>query len=287
VLASEAAIQEMLAKGMKEPEILAEIARMNGVTQDKVLQPTVTQPIGGFGKSGEGASILSPRQLEANKETGKNDANDIAETKKQLSAFRSANENLRPMEAILLSGQHTSGALHETLNKVGGYFNYLDPDNSLAKAAGNDAAYFGNMMNLVRDKIQALGSGTAVSNLDLIVTQKSVGDLRNTPQGNLKVLGLMKLFNATMAELGQNKIDHYDNSNETLKGYKSRAEPTHALRATRHAYGDGVIMSYDVQSKSEWIEEQKRRNAGKEIPKDILDREWKRFADDSVRMVFK
>ena len=207
-------------------------------------------------------------------------------TKEQMKSLYSASQNILPMEGILLSGKHTSGQMHEALNKIGGYLSYIDPEGSLAKSVGNDAAYFGSMMNLVRDKIKALGAGTAVSNLDLIVTQKSVGDLRNTPQGNLKVLGLTKLFNATMGEQGQRKVDYFD-QNSKLQGYKTNTEPTHAIRARRNAYKDGSIMSYDVQSKDEWVKEQIRRNPGKDIPQDILDREWKRFADDSVRAMFK
>jgi hypothetical protein len=198
----------------------------------------------------------------------------------------SANQNIAPMEAILLSGKHTSGQLHETLNKIGGYFNYLDPTNSLAQSANNDSAYFGNMMNLVRDKIKALGSGTAVSNLDLIVTQKSIGDLRNNPQGNMKVLGTTKLFNATMAAEAQRKIDYFD-AHGKLQGYKPSTEPTYAVRAHRNPYKDSTMMSYDVQSKDDWVKEQQARNPGKQIPQDVIDHEWKRFADDSVRTMFK
>lgn len=230
--------------------------------------------------------ILTARDLAVDKKLADAEVTDYTTTKEQLSAFRSANENIRPMEGIILSGKHTSGALHETLNKVGGYFNYIDPNGKLAESAGNDAAYFGNMMNLVRDKIKALGAGTAVSNLDLIVTQKSVGDLRNTPQGNMKVLGLTKLFNASMGAIGQGKVDYFD-ANNKLQGYKAPTEPTHAIRARRNPYGKETIMSYDVQSKDEWVTEQKRRNPGKDIPPDVLNREWKRFADDSVKAMFK
>lgn len=234
----------------------------------------------------ESPTLLTVRDKKVAEKLAEGEVTDYNATKDQMKSMYSANENIRPMEGILLSGKHTSGQLHETLNKIGGYFNYIDPNGTLAQSAGNDSAYFGSMMNLVRDKIKALGSGTAVSNLDLIVTQKSVGDLRNTPQGNLKVLGLTKLFNATMADQGQNKIDYFD-QNGKLQGYKMGTEPTYAIRATRNPYKDGSIMSYDVQSKGDWIKEQMRRNPGKDIPPDVLSQEWKRFADDSVRAMFK
>lgn len=230
--------------------------------------------------------LRTVRDRKVDEKMAEGEVADYQTTKDQIGAMFSANQSMIPMEGILLSGKHTSGQMHETLTKVGGYLTYLDPEGNLAKSVGNDAAYFGIMMNLVRDKIQALGSGTAVSNLDLIVTQKSVGDLRNTPQGNLKIIGLSKLYNATMSQLGQAKIEYFD-KNGKLQGYKSDNEPTHAIRATRNPYKDSTIISYNVQTKGDWVKEQIRRNPGKEIPPDILDREWKRFADNSVRAMFK
>lgn len=235
----------------------------------------------------EFAATRTPQQLAVQEATGKADVVENTARKESMAAWTLANQSLLPMEAILLSGKHTSGVMHETLNKVGGYLNYIDPKNSLAQAAGNDTAYLNRLMGLVRVDIKALGAGTAVSNLDLIVSQKAAGDLRNVPQGNLKNIGLVKLYNATNSALAQKKIDHFDNTGAT-KGYVSSTEPTHAIRPTRNAYTGGTnIFSYDVQDKNSWIEEQKARNPGKTIPSEVMNREWKRFADDSVKAMFK
>lgn len=93
------------------------------------------------------------------------------------------------------------GPLWEVLNTIGGVANYFDPKGTLAEAAGNDAAYFGGMMDLVRSRIAALGAGTAVSNLDLIVTQKSVGDLSQTHNGRLKLLGQLRAATGTLKKI--------------------------------------------------------------------------------------
>jgi hypothetical protein len=156
----------------------------------------------------------------------------------------------------------------------------------LAQAAGNDAAYFGRMMDLVRDKIKALGAGTAVSNLDLIITQKSVGDLRNTGQGNLKIIGLMKLYNDTAAALSRDKVAYYD-TNGGFKGYEASAEPKFGLISKVNPQGKNTITSYSTISKGEWTAQFLAANKGKKEPSQvIIDREWKKWADDSVRRIF-
>ena len=76
--------------------------------------------------------------------------------------------------------------------QAGGIAAYFDPQGKLGKQAAASQAYYGELMNLVRDKIAALGAGTAVSNLDLIVTQKSLGDLTQTQQGRMQLLGVLK-----------------------------------------------------------------------------------------------
>jgi hypothetical protein len=153
------------------------------------------------------------------------------------------------------SGINTSGQLHELINPLGGLMAYIDPDSTLAKSAGNDALYFSNMMNLVRDKIAALGSGTAISNLDLIVTQKSVGDLRNTKDGNEKLLAIMELQNATMQTKLNGKLDYYKNQGN-YNDYRGSSNPTHLVRATRLPSGE---TRYWVQTREGWINERLKK----------------------------
>jgi hypothetical protein len=109
--------------------------------------------------------------------------------------------------------------------------------------------YYANLMNLVRDKIKALGAGTAVSNLDLIVTQKSVGDLRNTADGNKKLLAVMELQNATMMSKLNNKLGYFDQG-KTYDKYRGDASATHILRRSPKT------GEYWVQSREDWAAEQ-------------------------------
>ena len=176
-------------------------------------------------------------------------AKENAEDKTKLDSLRQMSKSMDVMTQILNSGKNTSGPAHEFFNKLGGYISYIDPENSLSKAAGNDAMYYSNMMNLVRDKIKALGAGTAVSNLDLIVTQKSVGDLRNTPEGNKKIMAIMALQNATMENKLTGKLDYFNRTNN-YRDYRGDSSATHIVRRSP------TTGEYWIQSKGDWINEQ-------------------------------
>jgi hypothetical protein len=248
---TEAAIIQMKQKGMKDPEILAEVARMNNVPQTPV---DVSRPIAAA-VGQPSVDLKSAQQKETEKKLGEGYAVENTADRQSLTDLRQMEQSLGVMQKIMDSGVNTSGQAHELVNKFGGYLNYIDPNGSLAKAAGNDAVYFSNMMNLVRDKIAALGSGTAISNLDLIVTQKSVGDLRNTPEGNKKLMAIMELQNATMQSKLSGKLDYFDNTKSYDK-YRGNGDPTHLVRASRLPSGE---TRYWVQTREGWIDERVQR----------------------------
>jgi hypothetical protein len=202
-----------------------------------------------------------------------------------LSSMNQMGRYLDQMETILSSPNisSVSGPLHEQLTNIGGFINYIDSDAKLAKGAATVPAYFGVLMDVVRDKITALGSGTAVSNLDLIVSQKSLGDLRNTPEGNRILNGLLRLNLAEFRERLNSKVGTFDI--EGGRGYrewdktrlKMDSTPSFTLRRNQNT------GEYLVQSKADWLAEMKTKFP-KRSEKDISGL-WKRFADDQTRDV--
>lgn len=260
------------------PEQLAAIKA--DAAKDKTLLPhgSIVQPANS--SAGNNVPLFkSPQQIANEKAMGEGEYKVYEEYKDKLNSLQNANQQISAMEGMLEADKLNSGLFHEELNKVGGFLNYIDKDNKLAQYAGNDAAYYSKMMDLVRDKIKALGAGTAVSNLDLIVTQKSVGDLRNTPQGNLKIMALMKLANATMGSIMDEKVGYYDqDKRNTFQGYKRDTTPTHALKYRLLPTGN---WAFDVEDKNSWIERARVTNGGK-LPSDINAR-WKTYADNSVK----
>ena len=136
-------------------------------------------------------------------------------------------------------------------------------------------------MNLVREKIKALGAGTAVSNLDLIVTQKSVGDLRNQPEGNKKLLAVMRLHNAMLEDRLRKKIAYFENNGGNgYQGYEEYKksfgnEPTHMVRRNPNTH------EYVIQSRDQWLAEMKRANP--KVPEEEIAAAWASRANQSVQ----
>jgi hypothetical protein len=226
-------------------------------------------------------TVKSARQLTMEDETAKKQVVEIDNTSKTLSDLRTMNQSIYALKSAAIEGGTTYGPAHELLNKFGGYLNYIDPDSTLAKMARNDAPYFGNMMDLTRDKIQALGAGTAVSNLDLIVTQKSVGDLRNDPEGNKKLFALMEFHNALLADKLEQKMNYWNSSdNPDLNKFKATDGMTHRIKAVPKANGK---FEYELQSKEEFINEMEKRGYKRED----LEKDFDRQAYASVRALFK
>lgn len=249
------------------------------VAKDKTVLPhgSIIQPIEQT-TTETTPTFKTPQRISNEKAMGEGEYKVYEDYKEKLNSLQNASQQISAMEGMLESDKLNSGLFHEELNKVGGFLNYIDPKNQLAQNAGNDSAYYSKMMDLVRDKIKALGAGTAVSNLDLIVTQKSVGDLRNTPQGNLKIMALMKLANATMGTIMDEKVGYYDSKGNTFQGYKRDTTPTHALKYRLLPTGN---WAFDVEDKNSWIERARVANGGK-LPPDINAR-WKTYADNSVK----
>jgi hypothetical protein len=222
--------------------------------------------------------LVTPAELEGEKQTAKNYADQHQADLASIAGIRNMGPALETMKAILSNPNLINvGPLHEQLTELGGFMAYIDPSSDLAKSVNNTPAYFSNLMNLVRDKIAALGSGTAVSNLDLIVTQKSVGDLRNTPEGNRKLIAIMELQNATMLDRLNKKVKYYDSGRQGYKGWNeesSKLEPlTHAIRR------DNGTKEYRIQSKEDWISELRRLNPNW---KGDVNAEWAKFANQSL-----
>lgn len=211
--------------------------------------PSLAKPVGRLPEASP--TIKSAQQIETENKLAGNYADENTADRAALKDLRQMEQSRQVLSEIMASGKNTSGQAHELVNKLGGYLNYIDPSASLSKSVANDALYFSNMMNLTRDKIAALGSGTAVSNLDLIVTQKSVGDLRNTPEGNAKLLAIMELQNATMDGKLNGKLDHFDKA-KSYDGYRGTADPSHMVRASRLPDGS---TKYWVQTRQGWIDE--------------------------------
>jgi hypothetical protein len=237
-------------------------------------------------KKAAGPEVVYPEQQATMSKVGQLDADAYQVDKDSLSSLNKMEGYLNQMNTILSNPNihMVSGPLHEQLTTLGGFINYVDPDARLAKAASSVPAYFGTLMDVLRDKIQALGSGTAVSNLDLVVTQKSLGDLRNTPEGNRILNALLRLNLSEFKHRLDKKTSSFDRERGT--GYstwdktgRKQLGSTPQFTLIRNPNNG----EYSVVDRETWLSTMQAKF--KDRKPEELAKHWNRIADENVRMM--
>lgn len=249
VRSAEKFVQELAAKGMSEKQILAELAKKFGVPNKPTFEqadplpqtravPTANKPI----------PIKTPQQIEQENAEAKTaydlGAKETAVARSDLATYAPMKDTLATMEATTLGGM-SSGVLAENLQKAGNLVSYFDPNSTLSKYASNSEAYELHLMDLVRTKIQALGAGTAISNIDLLVTKMAAGDKSLTVQGRLMLVGALKGAVENQRIENERKIDYF-NEHKDLKGYKPSTDPQATMMPVMSKGPQGPTMRYDV-----------------------------------------
>lgn len=275
----EAYVAKRKAQGATDKQIADEMTAKFGGQMDAAAQvPEINKqapaPSSSAPHNLPEVMIKTPQQTKIDEENAKRDAEYIAGQRTALDAYRPMVDSLNRMEQLTMQGT-TQGPLSDVISKVGGVVNYFDPEDSLAKLSGNDNAYFSSLQNLVRDKIKSLGAGTAISNLDLIVTQSSLGGLLTTKQGRMKILGALKA-DMESARLSQEaKISHYEATGE-LKGYRPSTVPLVGVIAKPQIMPNGeTLTTYVPIAKDKWIDAARKYNP--KATEQTLTDEWVKF----------
>lgn len=99
---------------------------------------------------------------------------------------------LNRMERLNDSGNVAQGPLANFNQELGKFAQYLGAGEEVKKRVAAGEAYFGAAADVVREKIKALGAGNAVSNIDLLFTRQSIGDLTNSQAGRALIIKAMK-----------------------------------------------------------------------------------------------
>jgi len=188
------------------------------------------------------------------------DAEKIAELDASGQALRGSNAALMDMERLSLAADPKTGKLitsqgpaSELITNLGGWVNYFDPKGTLAKTASNNAAFFSAMQNQVRTFISAYGSGTAVSNLDLIVAQMSAGSLDNTLNGRLKIIGASRAMNEAMAIIQEKQRQHLANGG-TMADFKlDPKDPIIGLAPVKKVIDGNTYVRYEPLTKETFL----------------------------------
>lgn len=199
----------------------------------------------------------------------------IADQRKALDTYRPTVDSINRMEELTLSNT-SQGPLSDVISTTGGIVNYFDPSSELAELAGNDAAYFSKLQNLVRDKIQALGAGTAISNLDMLVTQNSVGGLSKTKQGRLMILAALRADTEQSMMLQKAKIKYFEDNNYSLKGAPFQDSPLVGVVKRPQIMPDGqTLYVYQPITRDRWMSVAKSKNP--KVSDQTLESEWRKF----------
>lgn len=217
----------------------------------------------------------------------------IVENAKVVTALQESNQNLKNsnfalqnMENLSLAVDPKSGKLatsqgpaSELITKLGGWTNYFAPESLLALQSGNNAAFFSSMQGQVRSILPAYGSGTAVSNLDLIVGQLAAGSLDNTLQGRLKIIGASKAMNKAMESINESKRQHLSNGG-SLADWKMSDEALVGLAPVRKLINGQTFVRYEPITKNEFISRLKAKNPKQfeQASEQEILQEWNDFA---------
>lgn len=217
----------------------------------------------------------------------------IAENAKEVTKLQESNQNLRNSNFSLNNMENTSlaidpktgklatsqGPASELITKMGGWTNYFAPESILALQAGNNAAFFSSMQGQVRSILPAYGSGTAVSNLDLIVGQLAAGSLDNTLQGRLQIIGASKAMNKAMEIINESKRKHLADGG-SLADFRMPDEALVGLAPVRKLIDGKTYMRYEPITKDQFIDRLKAKNPKQfeKASKEEIAKEWNDFA---------
>ena len=154
-------------------------------------------------------------------------AEDYQAARTDLEKLGNLKQSASRMQDLTSNSEVFNGPLADTLTSLGGMVSYFDPKDSLAQKASNSQQYFASLQDLVRDKLRAYGSGTAVSNLDLLTAEKSQAALSTTAEGKKRILEAIVDDMTRTESILQSKKDYYE-KHSTLSGWSPPPEPNKA-----------------------------------------------------------
>lgn len=230
--------------------------------------------------------LYTNEQVATQKEAGKLAASTVKTLQDQTSDLNKSNMALQDMENLTLAVDKRTGKLAtpqgpaaELLKDIGGWVNYFAPNSLSALQAGNAGAFFSAMQTQVRSILPALGAGTAVSNMDLLVSQLSSGALENTVDGRLKIIGASKALNKAMSIINESKRQHIA-SGKPLSDWRMEDEPIVGLAPIKTQIDGTTYTRYEVLTKSDFINKLKAKypKEFQTATKDEIDMEWSQFA---------
>lgn len=173
---------------------------MSGGLINGGLQPRPQVPLVNIDNKAEAAGL---------KKLSEEEAQLVSELKKNAIGGAKLLGPLNRMEQLNNSGNVAQGPLANFNQELGKFAIYLGAGEDVKKRVAAGEQYFAAAADAVRDKIKALGAGTAVSNVDLLFTRQSVGDLTNTQAGRALIIKAMKTDVENIQKLSRVSDAHF------------------------------------------------------------------------------
>lgn len=175
------------------------------------------------------------RETKGAEKMGQLDAEHVAEARNSANAAGRLTSMLSRMEASTASGATFGGTFADWATSLGRFAASLDIPVDIKKIAGSEQ-YQADVAELVRAKIKALGAGNAISNVDLLFTQRSMPELSKTPQGRMLIIRAMKA-DAEMIQDYYRKARDYFDANGSLKGFEYEPPETSLIFMEKKTIG--------------------------------------------------
>lgn len=136
-------------------------------------------------------------------------AKEMADRRQARSDALRSLPSLQRMEKIASSGNLTEGTWAEERNSVNKFFQSMGLPITPADKIANTEAYIADQAELLRNRLKAYGTGSGVSNLDLIAGGKTLPEISTSPGGKQLIIRAMKQDLQNLIDEGEAANYHY------------------------------------------------------------------------------
>lgn len=167
----------------------------------------------------------SPAQQAAGRTIAEGDAKRVLDLEQKIPSLLSVGRRLDRM-AVLTKDDKTYAAAGSKLKTDLGSIAQAFGLNVNQSKTANTEEYMAHVAELLKDRLASkdYGSGTGVSNLDILSAQKPLPELAKTAQGRLQIIDALKEDTQRNLQYAQSVRDYFDANQQTLRGFRLPSE---------------------------------------------------------------
>jgi hypothetical protein len=191
-----------------------------------VQTPGVPQVSGSIASPAPAGGVgMTPAQRTSAETMGKNDAERVSALEQKLPSQMSTLRRLDRMEALTKDDQTFAAKGAELKKELGSLAQAFGLKIDPSKTA-NTETYLAQVGELLKDRLGSkdYGSGSGVSNLDLISASGPLPELAKTAQGRLQIIQAIRADTQRNISDAQSARDYFDSNRGSLRGFKYPSE---------------------------------------------------------------